>query len=87
MSGAPGPIGLTVEAETDALLSVLERDELADGVVRASAMLAAAVSYLARVTGHAAVAAQLRADADTVERFAPPPDAVPPAPAQAATVH
>ena len=62
---------LTVEAETDALLCMLEQDAVQDSVVRANAMMAAAVSYLVRVAGHELVAAQLRADAATVEGFAP----------------
>lgn len=62
--------GLTVEDETEALLGALERDELGDGMIRANAMMAAAVSYLARVAGPALVAAQLRADADTVAAHA-----------------
>ena len=62
---------LTVENETDVLLCMLEQNAIQDSVVRANAMMAAAVSYLVRVAGHELVAAQLRADAATVEGFAP----------------
>ena len=58
-----------LEAEAEALTRELREADPAEGVIRAQAMMIAATGFLTRLAGHEAVAAMLRADADTVASF------------------
>lgn len=59
-----------LNTETYAILAELQALDPAEGVVIANAMLGAAMCFLTQFGGHAAMAAQLRADADTVASYA-----------------
>lgn len=59
-----------LNTETFAVLAELQALDPAEGIVVANAMLGAAMCYLTQISGHEAVAAQLRADADTVAAYA-----------------
>lgn len=62
-----------LEAEMHMILHDLNAGDPQESIVRAQAMMGAATGFLTRIAGHAVVAAQLRADADTVASYAPQP--------------
>ena len=59
-----------LDTETYAVLAELQALDPREGIVIANAMLGAAMCFLTQFSGHKVVAAQLRADADTVASYA-----------------